>query len=69
MANLANNKGIPFATTRYREKGFTDRAGYLAGMAEEYGLDLETVWLTADLLGPEEDFDGLLAILYDESIK
>ena len=54
----------------YRAHGYSDREDYLSCMAEDYGLDLEQVVRPlADLLGPNEDFDGLISALEDESSK
>ncbi len=54
----------------YRKKGYNDREDYLSCIAEDYGLDLEQVVRPiADLLGPIEDFDGLIAMLEDEASK
>lgn len=54
----------------YREKGYNDREDYLSYIAEDYGLDLEQVVRPiADLLGPTEDFDGLIDMLEDEAFK
>lgn len=54
----------------YQTHGYNDREDYLSCMAENYGLDLESVVRpTADLLGPGEDFDGLISALEDESSK
>ena len=51
----------------YREKGYNDREDYLSYIAEDYGLDLEQVVRPiADLLGPTEDFDGLISLLDKE---
>ena len=47
----------------YKEHGYTDRADYLQCMAEDYGLSLATVHALAELLGPGEDFDGLVNAL------
>lgn len=44
---------------------YKDREGYLKSLAEEYGVDLDTVLSLADLLGPSEDFDGLINALED----
>ena len=49
----------------YEEYGFKDRAEYLRNLAEEYGVDLERVVALADLLGPNEDFDGLVTAIQD----
>lgn len=50
----------------YRDNGYSDREDYLSCLAEDYGVDLEeTVRPLADLLGPNEDFDGLVSALED----
>lgn len=54
----------------YRENGYADREDYLSCIAEDYGLDLEQVVRPlAELLGPSEDFDGLISSLEDEAGK
>ena len=54
----------------YVQNGYKDRDHYLSSLAEDYGLDLENVVKpTADLMGPSEDFDGLISILEDEAGK
>lgn len=54
----------------YLEKGYNDREDYLSYLAEDYGLDLEQVVRPlAELLGPSEDFDGLIDMLEDEAFK
>ena len=54
----------------YRENGYNDREDYLSCIAEDYGLDLEQVVRPlAGLLGPNEDFDGLISSLEDEASK
>lgn len=50
---------------QYRDLGYDSREDYLECLAEEYGVDLETVETLADLLGPSEDFDGLVTMLQD----
>ena len=49
----------------YTDRGCADRREYLVMLAEDYDIDLESVHLLARLLGPEEDFDGLLVALED----
>ena len=52
----------------YRENGYDGREDYLSCLAEDYGLDLEDqVRPMAELLGPDEDFDGLVSMLEDIS--
>lgn len=49
----------------YQTNGYDDREDYLAHLAEDHGVDLDTVKALADLLGPNEDFDGLVTQLED----
>lgn len=49
----------------YQTIGYYDREDYLSSLAEDYGVDLDTVYAIADLLGPNEDFDGLVTQLED----
>lgn len=54
----------------YRDNGYDNRESYLSSLAEDYGLSLENVVRPiADLLGPDEDFDRLVAMLEDEAGK
>lgn len=46
----------------YQENGFKDRKDYLKNLAFEYG---PIVYTLADILGPNEDFDGLLSEIED----
>ena len=45
----------------YIENGFNNRKEYLESLCEEY--DPQAVYALADLLGPDEDFDGLVTSL------
>lgn len=47
----------------YQANGFSCRHDYIESLCEEY--DPETVIALADLLGPSEDFDGLISALED----
>lgn len=47
----------------YAENGFTDREDYLNSLKEEYDADIVTA--LSELLGPDEDFDGLVTMLQD----
>ena len=49
----------------YRRKGYANRAEYLRGLAEENGVDLDIVLAISDMLGPSEDFDGLVSMVED----
>ena len=49
----------------YIANGYKSRRGYLTQLAEDYGVDIDTVLTLADLLGPIEDFDGLVTHIED----
>lgn len=49
----------------YQENGYENRKDYLKSVADEYGINLGIVRLFADILGPNEDFDGLISLLED----
>ena len=51
--------------TAYTENGYASRRDYLDSLAEDYDIDRDTVYMMADLLGPTEDFDGLVSSLED----
>lgn len=51
----------------YQKHGFADREAYLKSLAVEYEVDEITMISLANLLGPDEDFDGLLTDLKDFS--
>lgn len=47
----------------YQEHGYENRQHYLEYLAEEYDATLWCVEAMADLLGSEEDFDGLVSMV------
>lgn len=47
----------------YVSEGYANRREYLESLCEEYPADV--VYMLADLLGPSEDFDGLVTSLED----
>lgn len=49
----------------YKEKGYFSRRDYLRSLADEYDLPDDVVYQAAEVLGPSEDFDGLLSMLED----
>lgn len=49
----------------YAENGYKNRQDYLESLAEEYDIPLEIVLCLAEVLGPSEDFDGLVNALED----
>ncbi|GHU97933.1 hypothetical protein AGMMS49546_39080 [Spirochaetia bacterium] len=52
-------------TSVYTRNGYKDREDYLKNLADDWGLELFAVNMVADLLGPSEDFDGLVSELED----
>ena len=51
--------------TIYQRHGYESRRDYLRSLAEDHGVSEEIVFTLADLLGPREDFDGLVAEVED----
>jgi len=47
----------------YQANGYRDRADYLDGLCGDYPRHI--VMAIADMLGPTEDFDGLITALED----
>jgi hypothetical protein len=54
-------------TNIYQEEGYKNRVDYLKSLAEQYGADVTTVFALAEILGENEDFDGLVSELEDIS--
>lgn len=53
------------AQSIYQEKGFQNRKDYLNSLADDFGVDRQTVYTLASTLGSSEDFDGLVSSLED----
>jgi hypothetical protein len=49
----------------YTENGFDTRRAYLDSLVDQFGLERSTVYDLASILGPDEDFDGLVTSLED----
>lgn len=49
----------------YINNGYENRQDYLESLVCEFGVDASTVFMLADMLGPSEDFDGLVTSLED----
>lgn len=49
----------------YIEKGYESRKHYLKELALDFDVSKSLVFAAADLLGPTEDFDGLLTMIED----
>ena len=49
----------------YQRNGYKSRRDYLESLAFEYDVPEFAVFMLADMLGPNEDFDGLVSSLED----
>ena len=49
----------------YQENGYVDRGDYLNCLPEDYSVSIEDVYDLAEILGENEDFDGLVFALED----
>jgi len=49
----------------YQKNGFGNRDEYLSYLADNYGISISAVRAIAEILGENEDFDGLIASLED----
>ena len=47
----------------YIALGYPSRDAYLRSLAADYGVPSDVVFAMADMLGPNEDFDGLVSEL------
>ena len=63
IERLNRDRVIPLA--RYQADGAIDRFGYLEILAADHGVTVETIITLVDVLGPDEDFDGLVITLED----
>ena len=63
-----SNTEQPTKKTVWQEQGYRNRKHYLECLAEDTGHSLFTVQMMADLLGPSEDFDGLVTSLEDQEV-
>lgn len=59
MKQTPNNEGV------YATNGYKDREDYLNNLADDRGIERMTVNMIADMLGENEDFDGLISALDD----
>ena len=49
----------------YKEMGYESRKDYLKNLAADYCVPENVVFSLADMLGENEDFDGLISALED----
>lgn len=47
----------------YQENGYADRDDYLTCLSEDYSVSIDDVYSLAEILGENEDFDGLIVLL------
>jgi len=59
MKHLPTNEGA------YAANGYKDRDDYLNSLADDRGIDRMAVNIIADIMGENEDFDGLITALDD----
>lgn len=52
----------------YTKRGYRNRTDYLRSLADDYGVDLWIITEFASMLGPNEDFDGLVAMVQDAAL-
>ena len=50
----------------FQEYGCSTREQYLQLVADDFGAPIEEVYALAEVLGPSEDFDGLISALEDK---
>lgn len=62
---LKRLKNRGFEMSIYQQNGYNNREDYLSQLSGIYDIPLECVLELADLLGPDEDFDGLIVSLDD----
>lgn len=65
---MSNTEQPTSKKTVWQEQGYRNRKHYLECLAEDTGHSLFTVQMMADLLGPSEDFDGLVTALEDQEV-
>ena len=54
-----------YSNSVYKAIGYDNRKEYLNSLADMYGVNAETVYVLADMLGEGEDFDGLISSIQD----
>ena len=49
----------------YIRNGYDNRKDYLKSLSVQFNIDIESVYALSDMLGINEDFDGLVSCLDD----
>ncbi len=65
VGNVASLNTTKIMEDIYKENGYKNRRDYLKCLAEDHGVDQTTVFAMAEILGPNEDFDGLVTHIED----
>jgi hypothetical protein len=63
IARIDGERTVPLPV--YQDEGCESRFDWLKHLAEENGVPLRDVIAMADVLGAEEDFDGLVTSVQD----
>ena len=63
--NLSEENIIKANLNIYQENGYDNRYDYLKSLADDYDIPYMIVKEAADMLGEDEDFDGLISSLED----
>jgi hypothetical protein len=53
----------------YTDEGYKSRRDYLENLADDLGLPRDEVLMMAAMLGPSEDFDGLVTACEDRAAE
>ena len=53
----------------YTDEGYTSRRDYLENLADDLGVDRAEVFAMAEILGRDEDFDGLVTACEDRAAE
>jgi hypothetical protein len=51
--------------SRYTDKGYKNRIDYFKSLSERFNIDINSIFALSDMLGIDEDFDGLVSSLDD----
>ena len=49
----------------YIRNGYKNRSDYFNNLSDRFNIDINSVWALSDMLGCDEDFDGLVSSLDD----
>ena len=49
----------------YKDNGYSDRDDYFVNLSLQFNIDLSSVYALSEVMGANEDFDGLVSSLDD----